>query len=213
MTNPDWGDLERRPDTMRSTAEGHLWTAVILRAVTDARQPVPCNDALTWLFSDSARPLDFVWLCDVLDLPVETIRNSVRGHVSSGLDKEDMADLLRSMFSRVPAPFTVYQAQQHLKKLWFPTLVKHAIAKALRIGVLARDPEGHDYFRVTTKPKCKPLTHKKIASVTSVESPAQDPTTTASAQKLGKCSTPKTSGRTPHRQRTSTLTPGESPDS
>jgi len=200
MTNElDWGDLERRPDGIRTTPEGHLWIAVILRAVNDARQAEPDNDALTWLFSDRAKPRDFVWLCDVLDMSVEQIRNSVRDHIQPATGRVAMAQLLRSMFSRVPAPFTCYQAQQHLKSMWFPKLVQHAIAKALRIGVLAHDPEGRDYYRVTVQTKelkCH-STRNKTESVTSAENPEGCQTTTPVAQKLGRRSTQKTSDPTP----------------
>jgi hypothetical protein len=211
----DWGDLERRPDGIRTTPEGHLWIAVILRAVNDSRQAEPDNDALTWLFSDRAKPLDFVWLCDVLDMSVEQIRNSVRNHIQPTTGRVAMTQLLRSMFARIPAPFTCYQAQQHLQKMWFPKLVQHAIAKALRIGVLAHDPEGRDYYRVTVQtkePKCH-STHAKTGFATSAASPEGCHTTTPVAQKLGKHSTQKTSVPTPPLPPTSTTGQGSSTSS
>jgi hypothetical protein len=202
MSELDWGDLARRPKAIQSTAEGHLLTAIILRAVTDARQPVPDNDALTWLFSDRALPLDVVWVCDVLDMSIEKIRNCVRESLQAIPDRAHQNKMFRSMFSRVPAPFTLDQAQQTLKPFWPPGLVKDFFTVAIGMGVLSEEPEERNYYAITPLPKEEKWTrstHKKTESARSAGSPEGAPATTPSAQKLGKQSTPMTNTDHPRR--------------
>jgi len=149
----DWGDLERKPVTLRATNEGHMWVAVILQAVKDARAAEPDPGALAWLFSDQCRVMDFLWLCDMLDLPAEKIRNSVREALQPSNDPAKMPGLLRGMFSSIRTPFTTASAQKHLQNVWTADQVRRAVTKGVRLGVLKSAGRGQ-YARA---PRPKPV--------------------------------------------------------
>lgn len=151
--NLDWAEMRNEAGRIATTPEGHLWIAVLLSAVNDARRATPDPEAIAWIFSDTPRPLGFLWLCDMLDQPPHKIRDAVRASITPERDDADMDRLLKSMFRPVPTPFTLEIAQTTLRKLWHPRQVHRAINKAVKLGVLIRGgTRDTPTYHMPTKP-------------------------------------------------------------
>jgi len=151
--NLDWAEINNEAGRIATTPEGHLWIAVLLNAVNDARRAAPDQEAIAWIFSDSYRPLGFLWLCDMLDQPPHKIRDAVRASITPERDDGDMDRLLKSIFRPVPAPFTLDAAQAALRKVWHPRQVHRAINKAVKLGILIREgTRDTPTYHMPTKP-------------------------------------------------------------
>ena len=129
-------DGDPGPPMVRQTPEGSLWISVLVQAANDASgtSVVDREAAIAWLNSPRTDPGSALWVCDLLDLDIDTVLN----RVTEARRQRPVQDRLAELVAFLPTTFMRRDVPSLLPG-YNKSAAHQAVAAAVRRGLLTRN--------------------------------------------------------------------------